>query len=102
MTPVTIKVRDKEFLDITWDTGENQSIKLSNLRSNCPCATCYAEKEEWGSSYIPLYTKEQLTISKMEIVGTYALSIEWEDGHNTGIYDYKYLYNLLKIIQNNN
>lgn len=94
MKPKKIKVRDNEFLDITWDNDSYKSIKLSNLRSNCPCAVCYSEKDEWSSTYIPLYTKEQLTIKKIKIVGTYAVGIEWEDGHNTGIYDYEFLYNL--------
>ena len=97
MSPTKIKVRDKEFLDITWTNGEQKSIKLSNLRNGCPCAICHAEKEEWSSTYIPLYTKEQLTIIKINIVGTYAVGISWEDGHNTGIYDYEYLHNLLNI-----
>lgn len=94
MKPKKIKVRDKEFLDITWENGEYKSVKLSNFRNNCPCAVCYSEKEEWSSSYIPLFTKEQLTITKINIVGTYAVGIEWEDGHNTGIYDFEFLYNL--------
>jgi len=96
MKPVKIKVRDKEYLDITWDKGETKSIKLSNLRSNCPCAICHSEQGEWSSSYIPLYTKEQLTVKKIKIVGTYAVGIEWEDGHNTGIYDYEFLYSLFE------
>jgi len=94
MRPIKIKVREKEFLDITWTNGEIKSIKLSNLRNKCPCAICFAEKEEWGSTYIPIYTKDQLTITKISIVGTYAVSIEWKDGHNTGLYDYEYLYSL--------
>jgi len=61
------------------------------LRNSCPCALCSSEKEEWSSSYIPLFTKEQLSIKKMSIVGNYAVSIEWEDGHNTGLYDFVYL-----------
>lgn len=97
MSPTKIKVRDKEFLDVTWSNGEKSSIKLSNLRNGCPCAICHAEKEEWSSTYIPLFTKEQLTITKINIVGTYAVGISWEDGHNTGIYDFEYLHNLLNI-----
>ncbi len=97
MSPTKIKVREKEFLDVTWSNGEKSSIKLSNLRKGCPCAICHAEKDEWSSTYIPLYTKEQLTITKISIVGTYAVGINWEDGHNTGIYDFEYLNNLLNI-----
>lgn len=96
MQPVKIKVRDKEFLDVTWDNGETDSIKLSNLRYSCPCAICGAEHDEWGKSYIPLYTKEQLTITNIQIVGTYAVGIEWADGHNTGLYDYEYLIQLFE------
>lgn len=94
MVPKKIKVRDKEYLDITWDNEQSNSIKLSNLRSNCPCAICHSEKDEWSPTYIPLYTKEQLTVTKINIVGTYAVGIEWADGHNTGIYDYGFLSNL--------
>jgi DUF971 family protein len=94
MKPIKIKVREKEFLDITWNDGETKSIKLSNLRNSCPCAICHAEKDEWSATYIPLYTKEQLTITKISIIGTYAVEIVWEDGHNTGLYDYEYLYKL--------
>lgn len=96
MKPLKVKVRDKEFLDITWDTGELKSIKLSNLRNNCPCAICNAEKEEWSSSYIPLFTQEQLSLTNISLVGTYAISLEWKDGHNTGLYDFEYLYRLLE------
>ena len=96
MNPLKIKVRDKEFLDITWNTGELKSIKLSNLRTNCPCAICNSEKDEWSSSYIPLYTLEQLAITKISTIGTYAISVEWKDGHNTGLYDFDYLYKLFQ------
>jgi len=91
MNPEKIKVRDKEFLDITWSSGEFKSLKLSNLRNHCPCAICHSEKDEWGATYIPLYTQEQLTITKINIIGNYAVGVEWKDGHNTGLYDYEYL-----------
>ena len=94
MKPKKIKVRDNEFLDVTWDDNLLRSIKLSNLRNFCPCAICHAEKEEWSDTYIPLFTKEQLKIKKINTVGTYAIGIEWEDGHNTGLYDYEYLISL--------
>ncbi len=99
MLPLKIKIRDNEFLDITWDDGITRSIKLSNLRNSCPCAVCQAEKEEWSSSYIPLYTLEQLKITKINVVGNYALGITWDDGHDTGLYDYNYLLKLFDQYQ---
>ncbi len=94
MKPARIKVRENQFLDIFWDNGETKSIKLNILRNACPCAICAAEKNEWSKTYIPLFTLEQLKISKINVVGTYAIGIEWADGHNTGLYDFEYLYNL--------
>ncbi len=96
LKPIKIKVRDYLFLDVTWNNNVLKSIKLSNLRSACPCALCHAEKDEWSKTYIPLYTKDQLKINKISIVGTYAISIEWQDGHNTGLYDYDYLNSLFQ------
>ena len=91
MSPKKIKIRENEYLDITWDDGSIKSIKLSNLRNECPCASCKVEKEEWSNTYIPLFTLEQLKVKKISIVGNYAIAIEWDDGHNTGLYDYEYL-----------
>ena len=96
MKPSKIKVRDNQFLDVTWNNGESYSIKLSNLRNACPCAICHAEKDEWSKTYIPLFTMEQLKIKKINVIGTYAIGIEWQDGHNTGLYDYEYLKSLFK------
>jgi DUF971 family protein len=64
------------------------------LRRNCPCAVCQAEKDEQSSTYIPIFTLDQLTVTNMNLVGHYALAIAWKDGHNTGIYEFKQLRNL--------
>ena len=69
MHPVKIKVKENEFLDVLWSDGKEKSIKLTNLRHNCPCAICNAEKDDWGKKYIPIFTKDQLTINKISIVG---------------------------------
>ena len=94
MKPKKIKVRDKEFLDITWDNDQKKSLKLSNLRKNCPCAVCAAENDEQGEKYIPLYSGDQLKVTEIKIVGHYAVSISWKDGHNTGIYEFEQLRDL--------
>lgn len=94
MFPTQISIKDKSKLHITWNDDSVSLIKLANLRDQCPCAVCSSEKEEFSSSYIPIYTKEQLEVVKIEIVGQYALSINWQDGHNTGIHEFKQLKNL--------
>lgn len=91
MTPIKIDVKDKQFLVIEWDDDTVSNIKLANLRKECPCALCKAEKDEQSASYIPIYGDEQLTITNLEIVGQYALKIAWKDGHETGLYEYGFL-----------
>lgn len=94
MSPVKIKINDKEKLYIKWDDDFEGIIPLMKLRRYCPCAVCQAEKDEQSSTYIPIFTLDQLTVTSMNIVGHYALAVAWKDGHNTGIYEFKQLRNL--------
>jgi DUF971 family protein len=34
---------------------------------------------------------EELTISDLSLVGRYAINFRWSDGHETGIYSFRYL-----------
>ena len=40
---------------------------------------------------IPNENSPKTRLSNLEAVGTYALTIEWEDGHHYGIYTWQYL-----------
>jgi DUF971 family protein len=91
MFPSEIKVKEKKTLHIKWNDGTETSIKLANLRINCPCAVCSEERLIQGSKYIPIYSDAQLKISSIEVVGNYAVAISWSDSHNTGIFDFDYL-----------
>jgi DUF971 family protein len=91
MMPLQIKVIDNLCLFIKWDDGDNSSIKLVNLRRDCPCAICNSEREQKGGKYIPIYSGEQLKIKNIHMIGNYAVGIDWTDGHNTGIYDFAIL-----------
>lgn len=91
MSPVQIKVLESKDLFIKWNDKTESNISLLELRKSCPCATCMAEKDNQSSTYIPLYTSDQLKIIKIEMVGYYAIGITWKDGHNTGIYEFSFL-----------
>jgi DUF971 family protein len=39
----------------------------------------------------PEAISEQLSIQDISIVGRYALNFRWSDGHETGIYSFRYL-----------
>ncbi len=94
MRPIKIKLTSKSKLSIHWDNGFFSEIQTQLLRKECPCATCLAEKERQGAKYIPIYSESEVTINKINIVGNYAISIIWKDGHNTGIYEFPYLLRL--------
>jgi DUF971 family protein len=91
MKPQKIKVRNNKELYIRWEDESESVISLEKLRKLCPCATCITEKEKQSKSYIPIFNQNQIQLSKINQVGSYAISIVWKDGHNTGIYEYTYL-----------
>ncbi len=91
MFPHQIKIVDKAYLYIKWDDNLETKIKLADLRYNCPCAVCLAERKEKSNSYIPIFSDEQITIQEIKLAGNYAINIVWKDFHNTGIYDFDYL-----------
>ncbi len=88
MKPEKIELVDKTSLRLLWNNGKSSVFTLMNLRKFCPCATCEQERGEWSDTYIPLFMKSQITIREIRPVGSYAINLVWEDGHNTGIYEY--------------
>ncbi len=91
MYPVLIKVDNKKDLYLKWNDGTDSRISLKKLRENCPCATCVTQREKQSLSYIPILNENQKKIENIRQVGSYAVSVVWKDGHNTGIYEYTYL-----------
>jgi DUF971 family protein len=94
MQPVKIKLADDKRLSITWDDLSECEYPLAILRRKCPCATCQSDFAAKGPTYIPLFTKDALTIESIVPVGFYALQIRWKDGHDTGIYSFELLRSL--------
>ncbi len=101
MIPVQIKIKEKNYLFIKWNDDTETSIKLANLRKNCPCAVCVSEKDNNGYKYIPIYSNEQLFIKDIQMIGSYAIGIVWADKHNTGIYDFNYLKKISDLSKQN-
>ncbi|HCY77900.1 MAG TPA: DUF971 domain-containing protein [Ignavibacteriales bacterium] len=93
MFPIKIKLIEKKKLLIDWDDGKEDLIDLKELRKNCLCATCLSERDKQSKMYIPLFAENQITIKSIDQVGNYAIQINWNDGHNSGIYEYTFLKN---------
>lgn len=97
-TPTGITAnRQTGELTISWSDGHTSHYSFSLLRHACPCAECRGGHEGMRSEPDPAIfdlPEEESPVTRMrslEAVGAYALTIEWEDGHHFGIYNWHYL-----------
>lgn len=88
--PREIKQEGDAGVRITWGDGLISSFTAAGLRRACPCAQCV---NEWTGQRVlkPESIAEELTISDLSLVGRYAINFRWSDGHETGIYSFRYL-----------
>jgi DUF971 family protein len=96
--PAEILVSQKEKeITVHWDDGHTSVYSFSLLRHACPCAECRGGHENMGSEPDPAVfdlPDEDSTathLKNVEAVGSYGITITWEDGHDFGIYTWKYL-----------
>ena len=92
--PLQINVKHKKDIYIKWNDGTENRIELKKLRESCPCATCLTFRERQGKNFIPIFNERQVLVDKINPVGSYAIQISWQDGHNTGIYEFPFLKSL--------
>ena len=104
-TPTRLHLKKDERLEIDWADGEKCVYTVAYLRAMCPCAVCRTVREGQDPHRIeprPAAKKPLLTILpgnyakplsalSAEIVGNYALRIDWSDQHGSGIYSFQYL-----------
>lgn len=89
--------RQTSELTISWNDDVSSAYPFAMLRNACPCAECRGGHENMRSEpgpemfTIPLVDANSTRIRNIEAVGNYAITIEWEDGHHFGIYNWRYL-----------
>jgi DUF971 family protein len=77
-------------VSVTWGEGRECRYAAPHLRRLCPCAQCV--NEFTGERVLePETIPDDLKIEDVGIVGRYALTFRWSDGHATGIYSFRYL-----------
>jgi len=90
-TPTEINLRRKsKVLEVTFDTGEQFSLPTEYLRVFAPSADMKANKEAGNL----VMGKQDVNISQLTPVGSYAVQIHFNDGHDAGIFSWKTLYDL--------
>ncbi len=85
-SPTDIKAkRADRLLEVTWADRGVVRYPFRFLRGECPCAGCVDEftgTRTLNVSTIP----DDVSISDISLVGSYAVKISWTDGHDTGLY----------------
>ncbi len=98
--PTSIARRETEpgrppAIEILWSDGRTAIYPPRLLRDACPCATCRDKRAApVATTLLPVLTPHEalpLAVVGMTPVGQYAYSIEFSDGHSSGIYTLDYL-----------
>lgn len=92
MTPTKIKLHQEDgSLSLEYSDGSHFTLSGEYLRVHSPSAEVRGHGK--GQEVLQ-YGKKQVKVSKLEASGNYALQITFDDGHNSGIYSWDYLYDL--------
>lgn len=83
--PTEIRRLGARAVRVVWPDGHVSEYLNSYLREHCPCAACRGQRRG-----LPVVRDGEATLYPVQLglVGRYAVSIEWSDGHDTGIYSY--------------
>jgi DUF971 family protein len=89
--------RTSSQLTIDWNDGHQSTYSFSLLRHACPCASCRGGHEGMSPTpdpsvfSLPDEDTPATRLTGIEAIGSYAITITWEDGHHFGIYTWNYL-----------
>lgn len=74
-------------ITLVWEDEHRTVYSALDLRLRCRCAHCVEEIS--GRPLLdPSRVPPDLVANHIELVGQYAISIHWSDGHQTGIYKF--------------
>lgn len=97
--PITIKLhKQSRVLEIEFEDGNTFELPCEYLRVYSPSADV---KGHGPGQEVLQVGKENVNIDNIEPVGNYALKLNFDDGHNTGLYSWEYLYELGLEYSNN-
>jgi len=90
--PSEIQLHQKShILEIRFDDGARFLLPTEYLRVYSPSAEVRGHTPDQAKLQLG---KEGVNITDLRQIGNYALKIFFDDGHNSGLYDWQYLYRL--------
>lgn len=99
LRPIEFKKVNNFLLFTKWNDGFEATIKLEDLRKECPCAECTGEKIGDVIYSRPKPVKFEPGVYELvdlKPVGNYAIAVKWANGHDTGIYTWDKLNKIFK------
>lgn len=93
---ITVNKGNNELV-IAWNDSHTSEYSFSLLRFACPCADCRGGHDQMSAEppgevfYMQAEDSLATRLKKIENIGNYGITIEWEDGHHFGIYNWHYL-----------
>ena len=89
-TPIGFHQRDPRTLSVLWEDGHRDDFDVRDLRLACRCAMCIEEMS--GRALLdPTNIRSDVAPQTIISVGNYAVTVNWNDGHSTGIYSFELL-----------
>ncbi len=90
--PTELRLRQgSRVLEITFDDGARFALGCEFLRVLSPSAEVQGHGP--GQGTLPL-GKQRVNIERIVPTGNYAVTLHFDDGHDTGIYSWDYLHDL--------
>lgn len=92
--PTDIKLHQQSRkLEIAFDDGSVFEMSCEYLRVHSPSAEVRGHS---AAQAVLQLDKQAVNISDIEAIGNYAIKLIFDDGHDTGLYTWDYLYDLGK------
>lgn len=90
--PTNIKLHQKSrVLEISFDDGNDYELSTEFLRVYSPSAEV---RGHGPGQEVLQFGKEDVNITNVEPVGSYAVCLHFDDNHDTGIYSWEWLHYL--------
>lgn len=90
--PTEVRVHQRSrLLELSFDDGAHFRLPIEYLRVYSPSAEVRGHSPATARLQVG---KEGVGIEDIKQIGTYAIKVYFDDGHNSGLYDWQYLYKL--------
>ncbi len=102
--PVNLAWNEDGSVKIVWGDAHESVYALPLLREKCPCATCKGThgapttlivRQSRGGMPIlngkSAASQAATTVKRTDPVGGYAIRFTWGDGHDAGLFSFRYL-----------